>query len=190
MTIYYLRHEDRPLEDSTFYIELSKLGKHRAKTSLKKLLLELNISEIYCSPFIRCLQTIKPFTQESGKIVNVDYGLQEFFFDKNFIKKSKAELSLEEEINFNVNQNYNSTLKPNTLKYQENLLSITQRVENFVNNVLKEYIHSKKNILVCTHMGVLNVLISKMSNIKRAPNDFYSMGSLSKIENDHIIFLN
>ena len=27
MTIYYLRHEDRPLEDSTFYIELSKLGK-------------------------------------------------------------------------------------------------------------------------------------------------------------------
>ena len=80
MTIYYLRHEDRPLEDSTFYIELSKLGKRRARTSLKSLLLQLDLNEIYCSPFIRCLQTINPFIQESGKIVNVDYGLQEFFF--------------------------------------------------------------------------------------------------------------
>ena len=39
-------------------------------------------------------------------------------------------------------------------------------------------------------MGVLNVLISKMSNIERDPNDFYSMGSLSKIENNQIVFLN
>lgn len=190
MTIYYLRHEDRPLEDSTFYIELSKLGKRRARTSLKSLLLQLDLNEIYCSPFIRCLQTINPFIQESGKIVNVDYGLQEFFFDKNFIKKSKAKLSLDEMINFNVNQNYKSTLKPNTLKYQEDFFSLNQRVDNFANDVLKKYINSEKNILVCTHMGVLNVLISKMSNIERDPNDFYSMGSLSKIENNQIVFLN
>ena len=190
MTIFYLRHEDRPLEDSTFHIELSKLGKHRSKTSLKKLLLELNISEIYCSPFIRCLQTIHPFVRESGTKLNVDYALQEIFFDKNFIRKPSSKLNLRESIHFQVNSNYNSSLEPNTLKYEESMVSVNSRVSNFVNNVLSPHIESKKNILVCTHMGIVNILISNMSKMKRDPNDFYDMGIVSKIENGDIIFLN
>ena len=76
-----------------------------------------------------------------------------FFFDKNFIKKSKAKLSLDEMINFNVNQNYKSTLKPNTLKYQEDFFSLNQRVDNFANDVLKKYINSEKTFL-CVRIWV------------------------------------
>ena len=40
MTIYFLRHEERPMEDSTFLTELTKNGKDRAASSLKEALIK------------------------------------------------------------------------------------------------------------------------------------------------------
>ena len=56
MKIYILRHEDRTM-DCTFFSPLTKKGLENS-LSLISLLKEKNISYIYCSPFIRTLQTV------------------------------------------------------------------------------------------------------------------------------------
>ena len=69
MTIYFVRHEERPMDDSTFLIELTEAGKNRAATSLKNTLLKLNINTVYCSPFVRCLQTINPLKKADLRLM-------------------------------------------------------------------------------------------------------------------------
>ena len=73
--IYFLRHEERP-DDVTFHTELTESG-HKSSKFLSDKLKNLNITKIYCSPFLRTLQTIHPFTINSGLKVNVDYSLSE-----------------------------------------------------------------------------------------------------------------
>ena len=71
-TVYFLRHEDRPLQTSTFYIELTEKG-HIGAQKLVSKLNPLNIDYIYSSPFIRTLQTIKPYTLQNNVQVRTDY---------------------------------------------------------------------------------------------------------------------
>src|SRR5690242_2611715 len=74
--IYTLRHEER--EGSTDYLtELTPKGIQRSETHLCALLESLNIDIIYCSPFIRTLQTILPFCQKTGLKVNIEWSLVE-----------------------------------------------------------------------------------------------------------------
>ena len=66
-------------------IELTEKGKEAARTSLKKLLLQLDIKIVFCSPFIRCQQTIHPFIERIGLTVNVENCLQEIYWDPKFL---------------------------------------------------------------------------------------------------------
>ena len=189
MTIYYLRHEHRPMEDSTFNTELTDYGKDSAKTSLKILLLKLDIKNVFCSPFIRCQQTIHPFIDITGLKVNVENCLQEIYWDPKFLDKPEAELNLEQKVFYNINNSYNPLLPPNTLVYPEDNISIINRVKVFTDFLTNK--NYTDNVLVCSHMGIVNVLLSQMGKtIDRSKNEFYDMGKLSQIVNDKIVFLN
>ena len=189
MTIYYLRHEHRPMDDSTFNTELTDKGKETSRTELKRLLLKLDIKKVFCSPFIRCQQTIHPFIDRTDLSVNVENSLQEVYWDPKFLDNPKSELNIQQKEFYKVNNSYNSLLPSNTLSYPENKNSVRKRVKLFT-----DYLKNKNytdNILVCSHMGIVNVLLSQMgNNIDRAENDFYDMGKVSKIVDDKIVFLN
>lgn len=62
MKIYILRHEDRTI-DCSFFGPLTKKGLINSGKLIDKLE-KLNIDEIYCSPFIRTMQTIYPFVEK------------------------------------------------------------------------------------------------------------------------------
>ena len=62
MKIYILRHEQRT-KDASFFSPLTKKGHENAK-NLVDTLKKLNINKIYCSPYIRTLQTIHPYSNK------------------------------------------------------------------------------------------------------------------------------
>lgn len=191
MTIYFVRHEDRPMDDSTFLIELTDSGKHRAANSLKNTLCKLNINTVYCSPFIRCLQTINPFVKETGLKVNVENCLQEVFWDPKFIEKPNAKLSDEQKILYDVSNKYIPIMESNTLSYPENDSSVRSRINKFSDFIKLKYKDSCSNILICSHMSPVNFLINEFSDdLNRQMMDQYDMGKVSKVEGNNIIFLN
>jgi broad specificity phosphatase PhoE len=185
MPVLLLRHEERNIIDTTFKVNLTKKGKERSETTLKDKLLELEIDEIYSSPFIRCLQTIQPFTLDSNIKINVDYSLQELFINPLFICKSYAKLNVNEQKIYNINYDYKSLIPPNTLKFLELPISksFVSRVTCFYKTIIEPNLNSSKNILVCTHKAVINYLISLLKNEQNIfCNNTYGVGEILKLE--------
>ena len=188
MGVYFLRHEQRPMDDPSFYTNLTVEGLYNAK-NLASVLKKNNITKIYCSPFIRCLQTIHPYVKQTKIKVNIDWGIQESFHHYIFSKHNYTELSKDELEFYNYNKDYKSSMKPNVLKYQETLQSIYDRVLNFFVKIKLDDKNSDENILICTHMGIINMLLT-FFNIERKINSLYLMGRLSTIKNNKLHFLN
>lgn len=190
MPVYLIRHEDRLLHDSTFRINLTDKGRDRAESCVKFNLLKLDIDEIYSSPFLRCLQTVNPFALKSGLGINVENTLQEVFFEPNFLLRPKAELNDHDKKIYNVNSRYHSLIPSNTLRYPESEKSIEDRVTLFWKNVVKPNLNSNKTILVCSHMGIVNMLIKLTVDKKRDLETFYPMGQISKLTNKSVLYIN
>ena len=77
-TIYLIRHaQSSPSHvDHIKFWPLSPLGKKQAE-QLSRLLINFNLTQLYSSPYIRCINTILPFSNFSGlKIIERD-GLRE-----------------------------------------------------------------------------------------------------------------
>ena len=81
MRLFLLRHEERPKEVG-FYTELTEEGKKNSINKIKQLE-KLNIDKIFCSPFIRCVQTIEPFCLKHNKIINIDCSLGEYPYNES-----------------------------------------------------------------------------------------------------------
>lgn len=64
--IYFLRHEQRN-PNTAFRASLTAHGLTNAETIIYSQLENISIGTIYCSPFIRTLQTIKPYCDKTGK---------------------------------------------------------------------------------------------------------------------------
>ena len=91
MKIYILRHEDRT-QDCSFFSPLTSLGLNNA-VNLINYLDTCNINIIFSSPFIRTLQTIKPYIDTKKCIINIEYGLSEIHH-KDIIAKKSVGLTL------------------------------------------------------------------------------------------------
>ena len=188
MSIYFLRHEKRNMDNPTFYTNLTSEGHYNAN-GLAKLLEQLKITKIYCSPFMRCLQTIKPFVDKTDLKVCVDWGLQESFYHPLFYDHNYTDLSKEEKECYHVDKKYKSTLKPNVLRYQEDTGSFIYRVKKFFINLKLENNNSDENILICTHMGVINVLLT-LFKVDRNLMSLYKMGRVSTVKNNKLVYIN
>lgn len=181
-SVYLLRHEVRYLADSTFLTELYPNGKRRAGSSLKELLKKCNIGFIHCSPFLRVLQTVGPFAEESNLPLRVDYRLAESLVDPHFLEKPSLELTPDMISQYKIRDEhvfeYNWREK---LKFPESGHAINARVWDFVRDVSSHYKvdfrghgdagwaeaaggsrrncgeEQGKNVLVVTHMDNVNV---------------------------------
>lgn len=190
MKFYFLRHELRPLHDSTFLTELFDIGKKNSATKLKDILNTLNIDKIYSSPFIRVLQTVRPFAKENNLQTFCDYSLAETVNEKTFIQKPDMTLTDEHIKEFDINLDHMSLFDKSLLVYPENDKQIYERVNNFCNYLEYTYGSSSMNILVAGHMDIVNICLSYFSKQDINRHAYYAMGKISCVKNRKIIFLN
>lgn len=146
--IYLLRHEKR-VKDISFSASLNENGLSDADSHVKKKLLKLDITEIYCSPFLRTLQTVAPFARETGMKVNLEWSLVESFpaVDTRFPEFEDI-----------INTDYVSFLPYDDKKATgslANFLSLQQNTRAFVDSL-----KPKGNILFVTHLPVINAILS------------------------------
>ncbi len=204
MKIYILRHEERTI-DCTFFAPLTKKGLENS-IKLSNYLLPLNIDEIYCSPFIRTLQTITPYINKTHKKLKLEYGLIELKHESIIPPKShnvKLPDYLAEFFNYDID--YTSLININQIKYPENINDLKNRVYFFLRHLLIKYHKTNKNILLVTHQGVCSIILSilkvpyfenqstkkQLDNKKQLETDYsydieYPLGKISLIfDNDN-----
>jgi 2,3-bisphosphoglycerate-dependent phosphoglycerate mutase len=148
--IYLLRHEERT-EDISFGSQLTVNGQHRSENIISPKLQLMNIKTIYSSPFIRTLQTIKPFCDKTGFKVNIEWSL---------VESIPLDPSIPDKFNDIIKLEYNSILEysipSNTSIIEFN--DLKQRVRKFIQSI--EHIVQSENILLVTHMPVINAILS------------------------------
>ena len=194
MKIYFLRHEHRNKNDVLFRSELNAEGKILANGMLKNYLNFLNIDKIYCSPFIRAIQTVTPYIKEYKVFqkINLDYSIAEYIEHPRFADKENQNFHLKEEdyFTFPIDKNYESLSKPDILHYKETPEELEQRVMIFVDKIKKMYKNTDQTLLICSHRSVLNVLINCFHGSKRHIEDNINMGVVTTYENNQLIYLN
>lgn len=146
--IILLRHCERDMNNSTFDSILLEEGTVNAETKVISLLEKYDFDFIYSSPYIRCLQTLKPYTNCYKKTINVDYNLCETF--KN-ISKSEIyrDLSKVEQIEYNVSDIFLTSY-----------FDVKSRVQCFLNYIGEHHLDSE-HILVCTHECIIKEILKQ-----------------------------
>ena len=158
MKIYILRHEDRT-QDCSFFAPLTRLGLDNSVkliTDLEK----LDIDKIYCSPFIRTLQTVYPFSKDKEKLINLEYSLCEIHHE-DIIPKKAVGIYLPEYLaeSFNYNSEYKTYLVPTEIKYPENDKDVKIRTKRFLRKIIEDYSTEDISILLVTHQPICNAII-------------------------------
>lgn len=74
--VFLLRHEHRG-NTISFDTPLTPIGLERAEQIIAPQLQQLNIKTIYSSPFVRTLQTIRPFCEKTNLKINLEWSLVE-----------------------------------------------------------------------------------------------------------------
>jgi len=189
MKIYILRHEDRTT-DASFFSPLTEKGLDNSN-NLIKYLDQLGITKIYCSPYIRTMQTIYPFLKKNNLKINLDYGLIEIQHP-SIIPPKSVNVQLPSYIarQFNADNTYTSFIKPTEISYPENDIQLEIRTKKILKNIITKHHKSNDNILLVTHQGLCkNMLkiITKFGKIK--PNieltEKYPLGTISLIFQDN-----
>ena len=177
MKLILLRHEERHF-DIGFNSNLTDNGIIRSCTSLIEKLEKLNIDIIFCSPFIRTLQTIFPYSYKYDKKINIEYGLYEYLHNPYFlIYKWYYDISEinDNDLNSIINLDYKSIIKKDDFNVLENENDLEKRIKIFINFLKQNY--NNKNILIVSHKGVINKI--KDIYIKKTDmNDDFEMGEI------------
>lgn len=153
MKIYILRHEDRT-SDCSFFSPLTELGLKKSNILINDLE-KLNINLVISSPFIRTLQTIRPYLIKSKKQVNIEYGLCEIH-NADIIPKKAVGIQLPEYIakSFNYKCDYNSIISHTDIKYPETYNDVVIRVKKILHKLITKYVNTNINILLVTHQSL------------------------------------
>jgi 2,3-bisphosphoglycerate-dependent phosphoglycerate mutase len=189
MKLYILRHEDRTM-DLTFFSPLTKNGLEKSVELIKYLDKE-QINTIYSSPYIRTLQTIYPYAKKHNLKIKLDYSIVELYQEGNIPSKS-YQITLPEYLaeSFNYDNEYTSLIIPTNIKFPELLNSFCERIKLFIKNIIITNHKTDNNIVLVTHQGVIDVIISILSksnkNIGSTLEDIkYPKGALTKIFEDN-----
>lgn len=156
-------------------LPLSSLGKKQVE-NLLPLLVDLKITTVYCSPFLRCRQSydclkLSVPPQLTKEIREVDFGDWE---EKTFSEISAESPGLIEKW---------ATMEGNfTFPEGENLTSFHSRIISFVETKLKN--HTEEIVLIITHGGVIRHLVCYLLGLSF--NDYLKFkidyGSLTVID--------
>ena len=161
MKIILLRHEERGF-DVGFYSNLTDNGIIKS-CILSNKLKKLKIDEIYCSPFIRTLQTIYPFADKYNKKVNLEYGLYEYIHNPYFLFNEwyyTLDDIHDKDLQSIINKEYTSIVTKDDFNFAcvegvlENEINLEKRTRKFFSNL--KIVEETKTILIVTHKGIIN----------------------------------
>jgi|UniRef100_A0A6C0EFA6 2,3-bisphosphoglycerate-dependent phosphoglycerate mutase len=180
MKIYILRHEDRT-QDCSFFSPLTSLGLERSEILVENLN-NCNINFIFSSPFIRTLQTIRPFSIKKNIKINLEYGLSEIHHEDIIPKKAVGNLIPEYLANdYNYNCSYKSIIKHTKIKYPEKYTDVVKRVTIILHNLIKKYFTTDYNILIVTHQSlccaILEIINNKSKILKESSPNLLNINS-------------
>ena len=155
MSVYVLRHEAIG-QDASYNSTLTKQGLSYSVNLIDRLK-KLDIRTIYCSPFVRAIQTIHPYSVKNKIKINIDYALIEYIAYPEMLDKSVHVTFTEDEFDYwNINPSYISSVKLEDLSMGKNNLCeasphVYCRTGKFL-DVLKKYINGiEGNVLIVSH---------------------------------------
>ena len=189
MPLFILRHEERLAHDFLFNSELTSNGKNNAKTSLFNHLSNYNFDYIYCSPFKRVLQTIEPYILDKKYKIKKDFGIGETLLDSRF-KDEDFTLKHYNCLDNFIDKEYISSLQKGDFNYPETVCDTVNRVSYFYISKILQHDLEKKNILVCSHQSICNIIINLSISREINIDDEYKMGQLSYIKDDKVVLIN
>lgn len=183
MKLILLRHEERDLNNPLFFSPLTQHGIQRSYDLISTLSMQ-NIDVIFCSPFLRTIETIYPTADFLHQKINIEYGLYEYIHNPKFncqnwyhsIDELLEEYPEYEEI---INMNYQSIVTKNDFVMNsdnptlEERLDLQNRLEIFMNHLFSHY--HDKTVLLVSHAGTLQK-IKDMYIIESDMNDSFPMG--------------
>ncbi len=183
MKIYILRHEDRT-QDCSFFSPLTETGLNNSIKLIDYLKKE-NITKIYCSPFIRTLQTVYPFAKSNNKKINLEYGLCEIHHP-DLIPKKAVGITLPEYLSksFNCNLEYKSFIKSTDIVYPEDNKEVSKRTRKLLQNIISQNYESNENFLFVTHQSVcceILKIVNKTKKLEQSVITSYEKGKLSLV---------
>ena len=167
MYLTLLRHEARPMEDPRFFTSLTQEGLNRSKTSLVDRLYVSDppappIDVIYCSPFLRTVQTVIPFAQATGLKIRIEPALYEFmenplFTDDNWYHTVDE---LPSELQVYIDTTYKPIFPLSRLKFRETWDDCLIRTTTFLDYLISPQCESPislfKHPLLVSHMTTIN----------------------------------
>ena len=172
--IYTLRHEQRPLDNSTYFVSLTEIGlKNSEILSLE--LSEIDFDEIYCSPFLRTIQTVIPYLKQNLKTkLKIEYALYEHIdqtiFNSYTFRHHHTELYKDyPEFKHYIDDSYQPYLSCDQLQYKEFINEMYNRIIPFVTHIKNS---TNKKILLVSHGTTINIIKKYLiDNKKYTEND-------------------
>ena len=154
--VYLLRHAQSVantkgiLAGQDDSVELSKDGFKQSK-ELANYLLTLKVSQVYCSPLTRCVQTITPFMKANPKI---EFQIEPELIEMNYGDWSGKKLrTLSKDKRWKNVQNKPSTF---TFPQGESFRQMRRRVEGLI----KDLSAQKGPILLVTHGDIIKMFLA------------------------------
>jgi len=190
MKIILLRHGDR-FNSPLFETPLTQKGFEQAD-KIATDLSSLNITEIYCSPFLRTIQTIYPYCFKNKMEINIENALYECTLGSDFNESNIRHHYSEHLKNFSmfkdiINKNYISFCNINEINKKNTLSSIKSRVFEFLKKIVNrdknvgEVFYKDQNILLVTHQYICN-FIKQIFNLNVKHDNHFPMGSFEIFE--------
>lgn len=193
MKIFILRHAER-VHDTSFFAPLTKDGLIYSENTLNEYLSNLNINEIYSSPFLRCMQTIYPFSKNNDIKINIDYSLSEFKIEPVITPVAKnVTLPLYIAEIFNYNPYYKSLINTCDIPYPETIYNMVTRVNRFLKKIINKYSNTNENILIVTHHVPIQIILKSVMKYGDIKPDYpslsdYPQGQVSLIYDNKFTF--
>jgi len=185
MKLYVMRHCERNLDNCSFESPLIPKGHYNAK-NLYGSMNRKKIDVIYSSPFLRTIQTADFYSKMKNLPINIDYSIAEFvaFQDRHNMYSINNYIIPEVwRSNFNINT---TNMIKNDYILNETINECILRVYKFLDYLNKKYKDTDKNILIVTHMSIVNIILGLQSdNINYGNFNIetpYPMGLITEIK--------
>lgn len=183
MKLYIMRHCERDINNCSFESPLLDVG-HINAEQICNTMESYNITKIFSSPFLRTIQTSHYYSKKHNIPINIDYSLCEFVDtdDKHKMYSSNNYIIPHEWKNtYNINT---TNMIKNTFNNDENINMCITRIYEFLNHIENKYGKTNENILLVTHMSIVNIILAITNSILNDSfniDKYYPMGLITKI---------
>ena len=183
MKLYIMRHCERDINNCSFESPLIDIG-HINAEQLCNTMNSYNITKIYSSPFLRTIQTSHYYSKEKKIVINIDYSLCELVDmpDKHkMYSTNNYIIPTEWRTTYNINT---TSMLMNTFDNDETVNICVTRIYEFLNHIENKYGNTDENILLVTHMSIVNIILAiTNNNLKEGFNidKYYPMGLITQL---------